>query len=175
MPATPELEPLAAFRPLPRIELIESRRIPSPYRALLDHEQDMTSTLEAFHQGRVGLHVLKSLRNESHYLREVALVLEGANAPVEYGAIRIVLDSFDAEGLRLILEGRRPLGAILTARGVGYVSRPSAFLQVQADERIKMALGLTQDCALFGRCNRLSDEKGRVLADIVEILPPIGR
>jgi chorismate-pyruvate lyase len=171
----PELEPLAAFHPLPPIDYIAAAAIPAPYRPLLDHQQDMTSTLEAFHKGRVDLRVLQSHRNGRHYLREVLLVIEDTRTPVEYGAIRIALAAFNLEGQHLILEGRRPLGAILAKCGISYISRPKTFIRVEADETMQRALGLADGQVLFGRCNQLSDAEGRELADIVEILPPLGK
>ena len=173
MPAMRELAPLAVFRPLPRIDRIEAADLPPPYRALLDHARDMTSTLEAFHKGRIELRVLNSSMNHSRYQREVLLMLEHSKMPVEHGAIQIVLDAFPPAGQKLILEGRRPLGAILEACAIDYTSRPSAFLRVESDEAIGRALNLPKGRALFGRCNTLSDGKGRVLAEIVEILPPM--
>jgi len=169
----PELEPLAAFHPLPRIESVAAAAIPAPYRELLDHQQDMTSTLERFHKGRISLRVLQSQRDQHQYGREVVLVLDGTNTAVEYGAIQIALDAFDPEGQKQIIAGRRPLGAILAERRMSYFSRPITFLCVESDERMKLSLGLSDSCTLFGRCNRFTDPKGRQFASIVEILPPL--
>ena len=43
----------------------------------------------------------------------------------------------------------------------------------KSDERMKLALRLSDSCTLFGRCNRLTDPKSRLMASIVEILPPL--
>jgi hypothetical protein len=72
----------------------------------------------------------------------------------------------------LVLEGVRPLGSILASEGIAHQSRPSAFIRVQSDAFINDALGLTGAHELYGRRNELTLADNRVLADIVEILPP---
>ncbi|MDQ3813118.1 MAG: hypothetical protein M3347_04105 [Armatimonadota bacterium] len=172
------LHPLSAFYaranlPLPPVALVEGEEIPEPYRSLLVHIRDMTSTLENYHQSRIHLRVL-STQDESHaFSREVVLVLDGSEKPVEFGAIIIYLDGFDAETQELIRAGQRPLGGILNSQGIAYVSRPQAFFRVTADPLIKEVLQLTEAAILFGRHNTLFDPADRPLADIVEILPPL--
>lgn len=173
MSITPELKPLVAFRELPGIEFVPATAVPAPYRALLDHERDMTSTLEAFHKSPIQLRVLNSSRNHEHYMREVLLVSANTGRPVEYGAIRITLSAFNSEQQRMVLAERQPLGAILEAAAVPYTSRPGKFIRVKTDEAIQRTLGLSEAAILFGRCNRLSTNDGLTLAEIVEILPPV--
>ena len=47
-----------AKRPLPGIERVDGAALPEPYRSLLVHERDMTSTLGQFHGDDIGLKVL---------------------------------------------------------------------------------------------------------------------
>ena len=177
MPATLELNPLracyeAAKLPFPLVGWLPAEALPQPYRSLLVHERDMTSTLESHHQARLHLRVLRSSRDQDSYTREVVLLLDGTDAPVEFGAIHIRLAAFDPPTQALILQERRPLGAILEQRGLPYSSRPTAFFRVLSDAVINEALGLVSQRELYGRCNALNDSHGRVLAEIVEILPP---
>ena len=46
-----------AKRPLPGIEPVDGAALPEPYRSLLVHERDMTSTLGQFHGDDIGLEV----------------------------------------------------------------------------------------------------------------------
>ncbi len=172
MHATRDLEPLAALRPLPVFEFVAATDVPEPYRTLLVHHRDMTSTLQAHHRAKICLHALRTVRNGGEYLREVVLLLVGSNAPVEYGAIRIALDAFPPSAQQLILEARQPLGAIMESCGFSYISQPKAYIRVESDAAMTEALRLPAGCSLYGRCNAIYDAQGRTLADLVEILPP---
>lgn len=154
--------------------------MPSPYRRLLVHETDMTSTLEAFHGERMDLRLLESRRSEGSLWRQVLLVGRASGQAREAGAIRIDLRQFDTAERWEILEGRKPLGAILADHAVGYVSRPRVFFAFEATESTDRLLGLSSmkdsgasGTTLYGRQNVLSTASGDVLADVVEILPPV--
>ena len=162
-----------AHRGLPSVETIGSGEIPRPLRQLLEHEDDMTPTLERFHGRKIILKVLQRRLNGSSLLRQVVLVLEDDETPVEFGAIRIYLDRFDEAARREIQHCRRPLGSILEDYHVRHVNRPSAFLKVEPDELIKGAMGLEGGAPLYGRCNTILDMDGEPMAEIVELLPPV--
>ena len=158
--------------PLPKVSSLPGESVPEPQRSLLVHGNDMTSTLTAFHKGRLHLEVLRREMRGDYYLREVVLRLDGSNQPVEFGAIKIYLNLLPSAARRLILDEKLPLGQILKECSVAYVSRPKAFLQVVSDDRIGHALQLAVPQVLYGRRNTLTDLQQRPLAEIVEILPP---
>jgi chorismate-pyruvate lyase len=162
----------AARRRLPEAELVTGRSVPQPYRRLLVHRRDMTSTLENFHSVQIHLRVLSRVRKQDLYRREVVLAADGTNAPVEFGVITVHLDALSPRARRLVLAARRPLGAILHLCGVVYTSRPSAFFKLRPDATISRALGVSRRTTLYGRCNELRDRDGRPIAECVEILPP---
>ncbi len=173
----PALSPLSEFylqanRELPRIQQITGDEISEPFKSLLAHDQDMTSTLEKFHGVRVHLTILRNWQQEDSYFREVVLVLDGSEKPVEFGAIKINLEPFEAEPRQKILEGHLPLGRILSDCAVSYHSNPKSFFIIQADDFIQNTLGVLIGTTLYGRQNILSTPKGETLAEIVEILPP---
>ena len=158
--------------PLPPLQQIDGEEVPEPYKTLLVHQQDMTPTLENFHGRRVHLRVLGRECRGEDYFREVVLQLEESDQPVEFGAIKIHLDSFPPAARERILQAHLPLGRILKEFHISYVSHPKAFLRIASDRLISGALQLTGTHRLYGRCNRLSHPQGRPLAEIVEILPP---
>ena len=161
-----------AGRHLPVVRFCGGAELPEPYRSLLFHERDMTRTLERFHGRSIHLRLLSSWRSGSDYGRECVLELEGDNLPVEFGAIWISLEAFPSPAQEQILAGHLPLGGILNRSGLEYTSRPTAFFAVEADEFITCALHLGGPEVLYGRQNTLRDDKGKVLAQIIEILPP---
>ena len=153
-------------------QVIAEKSIPEPYRQLLVHERDMTSTLEAFHGARVHLRPIVCREDESMYMRLVVLELDKTNEPVEYGAIRIDLDQFTEKAKELIREAQHPLGWILADQRLSYRSRPSCFLRLKATQRMQRELNLDHGCVLFARQNMIERPNGVCLAEVMEVLPP---
>lgn len=175
-PTSTVLYPLDEFyaqagNPLPQIEAVAPDDLPEPYRSLLVHDSDMTSTLEKFHDEKIHLEVFRRQRVQDTFFREVILLLE-SGTPVEFGAIKIDLSLFDPVPQQLILEGRLPLGRILQDCNIPYISRPQAFLKLKSDPFINTVLRLAGSHDLYGRRNSLFDSEERPMAEIVEILPP---
>ena len=162
-----------ASLPLPEIARVEGVAVPEPYRHLLVHAHDMTPTLSAFHAGPIALRVLGRLHDGDTLFREVVLLQEKTGAAVEFGAICIHLNCFDAPARAAVLAGHLPLGTILADYGVAHVSCPQAFLKVVSSPQVEAALELAPGpWTLYGRRNILAAPDGRVIADILEILPP---
>jgi len=162
-----------AKRPLPGIERVDGAALPEPYRSLLVHERDMTSTLGQFHGDDIGLKVLHRHNGGDAFFREVLLLAKRDWRPVEYGAIKINLGQFPEPARDAITGAAAPLGQLLHDYGIGHLSRPSGFLRVECDDHIGGLFELRDRPVLFGRRNTLYDATGkRCLAEIVEILPP---
>ena len=162
-----------AKRPLPVIEPVDGSALPEPYRSLLVHERDMTSTLGQFHGDDIGLKVLHRHNGGDAYYREVLLLAKRSQQPVEYGAIKIHLGQFPGPAREAIIRAAAPLGQLLHDYGIGHLSRPSGFLRVECDDYIGGLFSLDERPVLFGRRNTLYDDAGKHrLAEIVEILPP---
>src|SRR5688572_7982500 len=111
-----------ARQPMPALQVIDAEEVPPPYKQLLVHENDMTSTLEHFHEERIHLRVLSRQERENIYWREVVLELDVTNEPVEFGAIKIHLGSFPAKARERILEAHWPLGRVLKEFKIPYLS-----------------------------------------------------
>jgi hypothetical protein len=152
---------------------IEAAAVPEPYRSLLVHGADMTSTLENFYKERLHVELAGRHVGGQEYFREVVLRLDQSGRRVEFGAIKMLLDLFPAEARQEILRERLPLGRILTESGLEFSSQPRAYLHLASDDFINRTLGLSGPQFLYGRRNTLVDAWERPLAEIVEILPPI--
>lgn len=157
---------------LPPLDAIDGQMVPEPYKSLLVHERDMTSTLETFHRTGIHLRLIGRQRSGNDYFREVVLVLDGSEKPVEFGAICIHLDRFLEEPRQEILREHFPLGHILKDFAIAYQSCPKAYLRIASDPTINGLLGLSGAHLLYGRRNTLLNPAGEPLAEIVEILPP---
>jgi chorismate-pyruvate lyase len=179
MHATPDaislLKPLADFytrRALPEVRFIEAARMPPASRQLLDHSHDMTSTLQRFHGEEIRVHMLESRQDDTRYERKVLLVTRDTWKTVEFGAIEIFLELFPTAARGEILRAEMPLGAILRSFRIDYKSKPRAFFEIDSDDVMNATLALSHTHTLYGRCNEITNNEGRILADIVEILPP---
>jgi chorismate-pyruvate lyase len=147
--------------------------LPSAYRRLLAHSDDMTPTLEAFYGRPLQLKILSRDREFELYRREVVLELTGTGRPVEYGAICIHLQHLPPAARRWVLEGEQPFGRILEQEALAHLSWPQAFFSVRSDAYLERLLGARPDTLLYGRRNVIVDGRRRLLADVVEVLAPI--
>ncbi|MDX1951345.1 MAG: hypothetical protein SFY81_04130 [Verrucomicrobiota bacterium] len=176
----PMLHPLDDFysqasRPLPDVKLLSESGVPQPYRALLVHERDMTPTLEEHYQSQVRLKVLSRQKRGGFYYREV-LLFSSANPneaqPIEFGAIKINLNSLPLPAQKEVVSELMPFGNVLAKYKVIHSSKPKGYFSVRADEFISALLGCPIAAELYGRRNTLFSEEMRPIAEIVEILPP---
>jgi chorismate-pyruvate lyase len=156
----------------PSVTTIRNEAMPEPYKRLLIHCHDMTSTLEGYYGSPMRITVLSRELEGGTYLREVLLKPEAATQPVEYGVIQIHLDQLPPGARRRVLEEERPLGNILNTEAVPYLSWPQSFFRVGPDEHMDRVLGLAQSQVLYGRRNLLVDGKRHLLAEVIEVLAP---
>lgn len=161
-------------QPTPQLRSVDAADIPQPARDLLVHENDMTSTLEAFAGQRLSLRVLHKRVDGDRLLREVVLYGDDDGRAVEYGAIRIHLGCIVEDEVRRQIEaGTRPLGGILKAHGIEHRCQPTSFIGLDADDVSRRALGFDGDHVLYGRHTLLHGPNERPLAEVTEILPPL--
>ncbi len=167
---------------IPEFEYISAEDLPEPYKKLLDHQRDMTSTLKKFHNSeQIWVQALEKYQEGNLYHRLVTLWIPDndksrsthSSRPVEFGAIRIHLDRFPDIARQWILQESRPLGRILHDGSVSYLSRPEKFFKTRTDDWIGSALRMPAGQVVYGRCNVLWDGEAtdQPLAEIVEILP----
>ena len=151
--------------------MCEPDEIPAPYRALLVHEADMTSTLERYHGEGMTLEVLTDGRAGSHYFREVLLRGGKTRTVAEFGLIEIEIDRFPSELRESILSGKKPLGGILNESGLSYQSRPLGYFSVAREHLPPKLSVLGGNDTFYGRLNQLLGADGGCLARILEIIP----
>lgn len=158
-------------RQIPAVRRIPGEEMPEPYRGLLVHSRDMTPTLEAYHGERIHLRTLERREQPDCFCRLVVLTTDESGKPVEFGAIAIHLEPFPPEARELILGCRCPLGTILADYEIPHASSPRAYIEVAPDALMRDVLAVPEPTPLYGRRNVLSTPDGRVIADVLEILP----
>jgi len=153
------------------IRVLAPAELPRWARSLLVHDRDMTSTLEAFHGSSIHIRTLARDESRGVLVRQVVLETE-SNEAVEFGAIRIHLDRFDAEPRELIESSVVPLGGVLERFGIAYSCRPSRYFETVDASLSGPIFGAEDAVPLYGRQNTSFDPGGRVIAEVVEVLAP---
>ncbi len=149
----------------------EPGEMPEPFRGLLVHDADMTSTLERHHGEQMILEVLADGQEDGYYFREVILRGAERGGAAEFGLIEIEVSRFPADLRDMILSGRKPLGGIMNQSGMSYESRPLGYFSVARGELPAKLSALGNDDTFYGRYNQLVRPDGSCLARILEIIP----
>jgi chorismate-pyruvate lyase len=170
-----DLAPLVFFYGIgsarPKVTFIAPEELPEEERHLLVHDRDMTPRLREFHGSVIDLDVHARARLGHYLVRASVLTRRVDGKPVEFGAIGIHLEDLPVEAREQVVDGRVPFGAILEQHAVPHTSHPRGFFRIAVDSRLAELLGATPGQVLFGRCNVLRYSNGKVLADVVEVLP----
>lgn len=163
----------AVGREQPRLDEVSTAEIPQPARQLLVHANDMTPTLQSFFGDTIHLRTLNRQRDPEIYAREVVLCLDRDHRPVEYGAIEIHYPLFPQGAWTDIKGEHLPLGTILNEHSVAHRCHPGPYFQIDAGDLLREVFRLKSPAVLYGRRNQLIREDGALLADVLEVLPPL--
>jgi len=158
--------------PAIEVQFVPTESIPQPQRGLLVHFSDMTSTLTRHYGESLALKVLQRHQGPQWYRRHIILETVASRRPVEYGAMRILLPLLSEAARLEVLAARSPLGAVLARHQIAYRHCPGGFFKIRSNRLIERSLALPSPQWLYGRCNCMSDSVGRVVAEVIEVLPP---
>lgn len=162
-PADPER--LAEFRQVPADEL------PTVPRQLLDHDEHMTITVEAFHGSAVAVKILRSLESTGWYAREILLTREDNGSVVQYGIVRLRPDLFQPDVWSQIREGRLPLGRVLIRHNVFRKVERIALWKVISGPRLAELLQIVPKSVVYGRTARIICDHAPAI-ELLEIVVP---
>jgi hypothetical protein len=154
------------------VSFVPPDSLPQPQRSLLVHFTDMTSTLSRHYGEPIALRPLERHESPQWYRRHIVLETATTHRPVEYGAMRVLLPLLSEAARAEVLEAKLPLGSILTRHKLNFRHCPGGFFRIHTNHLIEQALKLSWPQWLYGRCNCMSDEVGRVVAEVIEVLPP---
>ena len=68
---------------------------------------------------------------------------------------------------------RLPLGRILQDHAIAHLGWPQGFYRIKPNPYVERVLGIASTPVLYGRRNVLLNGARRLLADVIEILPPV--
>jgi chorismate-pyruvate lyase len=185
--AVDPLELIATFyersAALAQLEACE-RPLPAPYGQLLDHDEHMTETVEAFYGAAVGVRVLQTQYEHGRYTREIILHRREADRdladslPVLYGIVRLRPDLLQPTVWAEIESQQTPLGHVLIAHNVLRHVALERLWRVSAGPGLRAALGLTgpatgptEPPTTFGRTARIVCD-GQPAIELLEIAAP---
>ncbi len=122
-PPAVELEALIALyysdaSQLGQFTRCDKQSVPPVYRKLLAHEAHMTVTVEKRHGCQVDVEVVASEQSETHYIRKILLRRRTDNRVVQFGIVRLALNTLDAAPREEILARKVPLGRVLIKHNV---------------------------------------------------------
>lgn len=157
---------------MPAWRMVTPDQIPAPYRSMLVHDDDMTSTLEHHYGGQVVLRALSTFSRGGWYFRRVLLVQEYSGRPVEMGAIRIKLGAFETRLKAAILKNEVPLGRLLGEGRFNYASRVKGYVALTPNPEMMGVFWMREPRTLYGRRTEIM-HASRKIGDIVEVLPHV--
>lgn len=138
-------EELGEFQP------VSSGELPPDQRRLLDHDEHMTETVEAFHGCPVDVRVLDRFSTDSHYARKILLTRRRDGEVVQFGIMRIAFSSMGPEVRQEIESEGTPLGRVLINHDLMRQVRLSRLFRVQPGEELRRLLNVPEDGVVYGR------------------------
>ncbi len=175
-PPASELDDLISlfYRATPTrdIQRTASRRLPGEsIGQLLGHEDHMTVTVERRHGCQVDVQVLESKSTPTHYLRKIVLRRKSDRRVVQYGIVRLALDTLQPAVREEILEQKIPLGRVLIEHDVMRHVQLNALWEVKAGEELCHLFQVEPGHLTYGRtaliyCN------GEPAVELLEIVAP---
>ena len=146
--------------------------MPVLYRRLLDHEEHMTVAVEAYHESLVNVEVLQTDVTETHYARRILLRRQDTGDVVQWGLMRIHLQSLDDEVRKDVVEQQRPLGRILVRHNFLRTIHLDALWQVTTGPELCEQFGLDAPQTVYGRTADIH-LNSQPAVEVLEILPPL--
>ena len=120
-------------------------------RSLLSHNHHMTVTVEEYHGSLVDVKVLETRTDHRYYSRKILLTRQSDGHVVQFGIVRLDLDSIDMQVRDEILSQQTPLGRILIQHNVLRRVELSSLWKIGAGADLAECCNVPVGHALFGR------------------------
>ncbi len=146
--------------------------VPDEYRRLLDHNNHMTVTVEAFHRCPVDVRVIDRRVTPTHYARKILLSRQSDGAIVQFGIMRVNLALLKDAVRERILAEDTPLGRILIENDVLRSVRLRSLWQVVPGEELQAYFALPGPLCTYGRTAVIELNEAPAV-EVLEIVTPI--
>lgn len=143
---------------------VDADVVPEPQRGLLNHEEHMTVTVEAFHHSPVNVRVARTLYSGDTsemasggrwYAREITLHRQSDGFPVQYGIVRLNVDLLDPVVWEEIESQTTPLGRVLIRHDVLREVELCGLWRVAVGEPLRRFFGCPSGSITYGRTARI--------------------
>ena len=161
-PFFPSLSALGEFA------AVAPEKLPEDYRVLLDHDDHMTVTVEAFHGCLVDVRVLRQHRDGDVYSRNSLLACQSTGKVVQFGIMRINLQRLSPTVQKEIVSGETPLGRVLIRHNVLRHVELHRLWEIKPAAVLRDYLQLGDGEPIYGRSARIVVE-GRPAVELLEI------
>lgn len=161
----PQTAPLGAF------EFCTSEQCPAEYRAMLDHENHMTVTVEQRHADSVDVQVLACQQNDSHYMRKILLHRQHDRRVVLFGIVRMALAALQPQVRDKILAQGTPLGRVLINHDVLRQVQLNALWRVSCGPDLAQWFACPVGSITYGRTALIYCD-GMPAIELLEIVSP---
>ncbi|MCA9139867.1 MAG: hypothetical protein KDB00_24005 [Planctomycetales bacterium] len=146
-------DPASGFEPFGQCVSVVD--LPSPYNELLNHHAHMTVTVESHHGDRVDVVVHRHHRHQDSlgdwYVREITLKTHSAGKVVQYGIVRLNVNSLDRDVWQQIESRETPLGRVLIEHNVLRVVQLCELWKITAGPALAALLDSEPGDTLYGR------------------------
>jgi chorismate-pyruvate lyase len=175
--ATPELQALtslfyASLDELGKFSEVDASEMPETARKLLWHDEHMTETVEAFHGTPVDVSVLETNKTPTHYARRILLNRKTDGQVVQFGIVRLSVESLGNEVRQEIERQESPLGTILIRHNVLRQVRPMSLWKIVPGTDLRKLFGLDEIEVCFGRTALIYCD-GLPAVELLEIVTPV--
>ncbi len=155
-PSTADLETLVGlfYDKSDQLATFEARhhsQLPLAYRRLLAHTGHMTVTVEDRHHCTVDVEVLQVQQTSTHYSRKILLRRQTDRRVVQFGIVRLALDTLDQAARAAIISQRTPLGRVLIEHGIMRAVQLLGLWQVTCGEDLAKHFSVDIGHGTFGR------------------------
>lgn len=151
--------------------LCDADDCPANYRAMLDHEDHMTVTVEKRHASQVDVEVLQTQLTERHYMRKILLRRQSDGRVVQYGIVRLALGALQSQVRDEILAQRIPLGRVLILHNVLRQVQLNSLWQVTCGSELAEYFSVEPGHITYGRTALIYCD-GEPAVELLEIVAP---
>ncbi|MXX73997.1 MAG: hypothetical protein F4210_01885 [Holophagales bacterium] len=162
-------------RRAPEAVVVQRAAVPQPQRALLDHEDHMTVTLEAHHGGVVDVDVLDRVAYDGRYARRIVL-RRATGAVVMFGIVLMDFRFTTEAARREVLGEATPLGHVLIRHSRLRRISTHCLLEIEPDREMRRHFGLGdgvdgKGSPVHGRLATIFCD-GHPAVELLEVVPP---
>ncbi|MCD0461548.1 hypothetical protein [Roseiconus lacunae] len=149
--------------------------LPSPYNELLNHNEHMTVTVESHHGESVDVVVHRYHRTKNvdgdWYSREITLKTSKSGKVVQYGIVRLNIQTLDPEVWRQIESRTIPLGRVLIEHNVLREVQLCGLWEITAGPALASLLDASEGQTLYGRTALIYCD-GEPAIELLEVVAP---